>query len=141
MIAPGAGTPRGGDPQRPAHLLLVEDDPALALMLTWELEERGIAVSLACTCSDARDLPAALGFDAALVDADLPDGDGVAPVETPARSHPGSTVAIHSGRHGVEEHLTAHPGPPVNLVPTKPVPVRRLMGLLDRLGATANAWG
>lgn len=42
-------SPPGTERPPTRRLLLVEDDPELALMLSWELEERGIAVSLACT--------------------------------------------------------------------------------------------
>lgn len=121
---------RGSGPAQPGRLLLVEDDPALALMLSWELQERGIAVSLACTCADARELSQALGFDAVLVDADLPDGDGVALAQTLAQRHPRSSVAIYTGHHGVAERLAGSDRPSVCPVLTKPVALAHLMQVL-----------
>lgn len=123
-------SPRETERPRTGRLLLVEDDPALALMLSWELEDRGIAVSLACTCADARDLSKALAFDAALVDVDLPDGDGVALAQTLAQRHPRASVAIYTGHHGIAERLARSDRPSECPVLTKPVALSHLLRVL-----------
>lgn len=133
--------PRGSVPAKPGRLLLVEDDPALALMLSWELEERGIGVSLACTCADARDLSLALGFDAALVDADLPDGDGVALAQTLAQRHPRARVAIYTGHHGIAERLACSDRPSECPVLTKPVALSHLLRVLGLCSMAPPARG
>lgn len=125
---PGADT---SDP-RPIpsrRVLLVEDDPALALMLTWELQERGVTTALAMTCAEAQALSRSIRFELALVDVDLPDGDGLALAERLAEVYPESTVAIHTGRHGygpsrVRANALKH-------FLTKPVPVDHLVELLN----------
>lgn len=48
------------------RVLLVEDDPALALMLIWDLEERGVTTALATTCDQARELARRIRFELAL---------------------------------------------------------------------------
>ena len=111
------------------RVLLVEDDTALALMLTWELEDRGVTTVLATTCAQARLLSRRIRFELALVDVDLPDGDGLVLAEGLAAAHPGSTVAIHTGRHGCGSS-PSRAGPLRHFL-TKPVSVERLLGLLD----------
>lgn len=111
------------------RVLLVEDDPALALMLTWELEDRGVTTVLATSCAQARMLSRRIRFELALVDVDLPDGDGLVLAEGLAAAHPGATVAIHTGRHGCGP--SPYRSGPLRHFLTKPVPVERLLGLLD----------
>jgi DNA-binding response OmpR family regulator len=59
-----------------ATILLVEDSDVCAHVFRRALENAGYAVVVATTASDARDKIAAQAFDAALVDTQLPDGDG-----------------------------------------------------------------
>ena len=61
-----------------ATILLVEDSDLCALVFRRALEKAGHTVVVAATASDARDKIAAQPFDAALVDSQLPDGDGKA---------------------------------------------------------------
>jgi signal transduction histidine kinase len=61
---------------RDSSVLLVEDNSALADNLAEILEGAGYAVRSAGRCSEAREA-ARLGFDVALVDVRLPDGDGI----------------------------------------------------------------
>ena len=62
---------------RRARILLVDDNRALVENLAEILEEAGYAVHSAGSCAGALRL-AAEGFDVALVDLKLPDGDGTA---------------------------------------------------------------
>lgn len=57
------------------RLLLVEDGAPLARSLGRLLRRAGYEVHLAGTCADAQAAPGR--FDAAILDIDLPDGDGV----------------------------------------------------------------
>jgi DNA-binding response OmpR family regulator len=113
---------------RRPRVLLVEDDRALGRMLTWTFEEHGARPLLARTCATAQTIATAARFDLALVDADLPDGDGVMLAEALLASHPEAIVAICSGRHGIGGSGLCPPA--VDAVLTKPVPIRLLLDLL-----------
>ncbi|HSO81230.1 response regulator [Thiocapsa sp.] len=121
--------------RRRPRVLLVEDDRALGRILTWTFEEHGARPLLARTRAAARTIVAAAGFDLALVDADLPDGDGVVLAEALRADHPAALVAICSGRHGIG--ASGHRPPGVDAVLIKPVPIRLLLDLLDTVCRTA----
>ena len=57
------------------RLLVVEDDVTVARALSRTLARRGFSVAIARSCSAARSL--AQTFDFAILDLDLPDGNGV----------------------------------------------------------------
>jgi two-component system sensor histidine kinase HydH len=57
------------------RLLVVEDDVTMARALSRTLARRGFAVAIARSCTAARTLPQS--FDFAVLDLDLPDGNGV----------------------------------------------------------------
>ena len=78
-------------------LLIVEDDSALQQMLTWELEELGYAVTAVGSYRAALDQTKAHGFDLALLDYCLPDGNGVELLETLRRRAPAMPVVMNSG--------------------------------------------
>lgn len=61
-------------PTEPRRALIVEDDPIVARSIARRLLREGYTVSLAQTCRAAR--AAGAGFDAAVFDLDLPDGNG-----------------------------------------------------------------
>ena len=62
-------------PSRPRHLLVVDDEPHIGLLLRPELESRGFQVSLARSLTDAK--ASLTGVDALLLDLHLPDGSGM----------------------------------------------------------------
>jgi ActR/RegA family two-component response regulator len=57
------------------RLLVVEDDVTVARALSRTLARRGFSVAIARSCTAARSL--AQSFDFAVLDLDLPDGNGV----------------------------------------------------------------
>jgi DNA-binding response OmpR family regulator len=57
------------------RLLVVEDDVTVARALSRTLARRGFSVAIARSCTAARSLPQ--NFDLAVLDLDLPDGNGV----------------------------------------------------------------
>jgi diguanylate cyclase (GGDEF)-like protein len=63
-------------PQRRYRILLVEDDPAWQHLVSTGLAEHGIDVHAAPSAGRALDALDALGPDAVVLDAILPDGDG-----------------------------------------------------------------
>lgn len=58
------------------NILLVEDDESLGLTLKERLEKRGFQVSLCSNAKAAKDALAHLKFDLAILDVNLPDGNG-----------------------------------------------------------------
>jgi len=61
-------------PNEPTRALIVEDDPVVARSIARRLLREGYTVSLAQTCRAAR--AAGAGFHVAILDLDLPDGNG-----------------------------------------------------------------
>lgn len=61
-------------PQEPMRALIVEDDPVVARSIARRLLREGYTVSVAQTCRAAR--AAGPGFHVAILDLDLPDGNG-----------------------------------------------------------------
>ena len=60
-----------------SRVLIVEDDPVIRFSLAQNLADAGYEVETAESLADARSLLSAEGFDAALVDIRLKDGDGL----------------------------------------------------------------
>lgn len=58
------------------ELMVVEDDAVIASGLVYALEQEGYGVRKAATVVEARTLLAATAIDLAIVDMQLPDGDG-----------------------------------------------------------------
>ncbi len=63
-------------PPEPTRALIVEDDPVVARSIARRLLREGYTVSLAQTCRAAR--ASGGGFHVAVLDLDLPDGNGAA---------------------------------------------------------------
>jgi two-component system, OmpR family, catabolic regulation response regulator CreB len=59
------------------HLLLVEDDPAIAKTVVFALEREGYTVRHCMLLGDAQQQLAAQHFDAVVLDVGLPDGNGL----------------------------------------------------------------
>jgi DNA-binding response OmpR family regulator len=112
------------DPESGAALLIVEDDQALRQMLAWELSDLGYRVCATGSCRGARSAAAAIGFRLAVLDIDLPDGDGRRLAAELARATPGLRVVLVSGRHGADRCGPRSPAVIARL--TKPVSAWRL---------------
>lgn len=74
------------------RILLIEDEPQLAEALRAALTQQGILADAAATLADALLLAKDTAYDAALLDRQLPDGDGLAFVRT-LRDH-GDTLPV-----------------------------------------------
>ena len=91
-------------------VLLVEHEPVLRRCLAMHLESQGIHVWAAGSLHEARLLLEGLSFDAAILDAALPDGDGLSLLE---ETSPELSIVITAhrdpdrlDRYGVRRHLT-----------------------------------
>ena len=113
-------------------LLIVEDDPALRQMLLWELGELGYRVTAAENCADARSLRTRQRFDLALLDYQLPDGDGIALMEELHRQQPGLPVILCSALGCRETEARALRAGARRFVP-KPASAARLHRLFQKV--------
>jgi len=84
-------------PSVASRLLIVEDDHALRQMLSWSLEDLGYEVSSTSSCAGAYVLAGQQHFDAALLDYNLPDGDGVQLSRELKKHFPQIDIIICSG--------------------------------------------
>jgi DNA-binding response OmpR family regulator len=116
------------DPERGTALLIVEDDQALRQMLAWELSDLGYRVCATGSCREARSAAAETGFRLAVLDIDLPDGDGRRLAAELVRKSAGLRVVLVSGRHGANRRGPRSPAVVARL--TKPVSAWRLDAIL-----------
>lgn len=87
------------------RLLLVEDDAPLASGLAATLRLGGYAVDTVTTLADARAAVAAHRFDAAILDLNLPDGDGLALLRAWRNQRVRLPVLILSARDAIEDRV------------------------------------
>src|SRR5207248_771635 len=86
--------------------LLVDENAALVDNLRETLEDEGYTVASAGAVAQALKV-AAPGFDVALVDLKLPDGDGTALTEQLRREHPEAAIVMLTGNAAVETAVAA----------------------------------
>ena len=110
-------------------LLLVDDDPAFSQMLRWDLEELGYRLVVAHSCCEARRACRVDRFPLAVLDLDLPDGDGMDLARELAQQDADMKVVICSGRH--QRLATMQPPDAILAILTKPVSIERLKRLLS----------
>ena len=121
------------------RLLIVEDDIALQQMLSWELEDLGYEVATSGNCQVARALFEARHFDIALLDYNLPDGDGVKLLDELRRRRPGLPVVMFSGAGCRETPERALRSGAIHYI-TKPASAALLHRLFQKaIGETAGA--
>ena len=85
-----------------ARLLIVEDDAALAQMLSLDFQERGYHVRLAGSVRQARRILSDWCFDLLLLDDHLPDGRGIELLEVCRSRLPTLGVVLSSAQTGHE---------------------------------------
>lgn len=90
-----------------AHLLIVEDDPALNQMLVLHFEDEGFDVEGVMTCADALEWVTENAFDLLLLDQQLPDGTGLELLETLMSREPNLPVVMMTGQHDLELAIEA----------------------------------
>jgi DNA-binding response OmpR family regulator len=81
----------------PLRLLVVEDDRALARMLSVVLREEGYAVDVAHHAEDARALAFSNEYDAILLDLGLPDGNGLRVIQELRREGGAAPILVLTG--------------------------------------------
>jgi len=84
-------------PTSSTTILLVEDEPDIALTLTDLLESEGHQIEVASTGKAALERMNHHTYDAVFLDIRLPDMDGLLVLENMTRSHPGLPIIILTG--------------------------------------------
>ena len=88
------------------RLLVVEDEAALAALLTAALQRAGFAVDAADGVGAAADCLRVATYDAAILDLGLPDGDGMALLARLRRHGDALPVLILTARDAPEDRVT-----------------------------------
>jgi two-component system, NtrC family, nitrogen regulation response regulator GlnG len=89
------------------NILLVEDDPSIAIVITAALEDEGLAVTHCETIAQRDALLARGDFSALVTDVMLPDGDGIDSLVRIQRDHPGLPVVILSAQNTLDTAVRA----------------------------------
>jgi len=87
------------------RLLIVEDEVRIAELLKHGLEAAGFAVDAVRLCADARDVLSVTGYDAAILDLGLPDGDGISLLSELRASGNRVPVLLLTARDAVEDRV------------------------------------
>jgi PAS domain S-box-containing protein len=126
--AEAAGATRVG-----GHVLVVEDDPIVALTVATALEDAGFTITRAATADEALPLLAAGRFDLLFSDVVMPGTmSGVDLARTVQRLYPGLPVVLATG---YSEEVVRATG--VMVLP-KPYRIEHLVGVLDTVLAEAS---
>ncbi len=115
-----------------AHLLIVEDDPALNQMLALHFEDEGFEVEGAMTCAEALECVEANAYDLLLLDQQLPDGTGMELLEAVLLREPDLPVVMMTGQHDLELAIEAIGKGAADFV-HKPVETAQLQQTVSRL--------
>ncbi|AXK71057.1 DNA-binding response regulator [Lysobacter sp. TY2-98] len=110
-------------------VLVVDDDPAVAGLLTRYLGGRGMRVEVASSLAGLRRALATSAFDAMLLDLGLPDGDGLTALSE-VRAVWSGPVLILSGRSETVEHVLGLESGADDFV-DKPFDLRELLARLN----------
>ena len=88
-------------------VLLVEDDPGIATVITAALEDEGFAVDRCDSCAGRDALLKAGSYDALLTDVMLTDGDGLTDLPAIAQRHAGLPVIVLSAQNTLDTAVRA----------------------------------
>lgn len=129
----------GPDPaEGPLRVLALEDDPDTARFVGHVLRAAGMDVRLVGTVAEALKLAETGGFDLALCDVELPDGDGV---DFAGRLNvlPAPIPVVLTSAHGTIDRLTTALRNGVSEFLPKPVRRADLVAAVSRVGRDARA--
>ena len=121
------------------NVLLVEDDPSIALVITAALEDEGFAVTCCDTIAQRDRLLADHAYAALVTDVMLPDGDGIESLDAVRRLHPGLPVVILSAQNTLDTAVRAADTGAFEYFP-KPFDIDELARTVRQaMGKSANA--
>jgi CheY-like chemotaxis protein len=121
-------------PRRYAHILLVEDERAVAAGLAALLESEGLSVQIVETGRDVLPAIEKRKPDVVVLDIGLPDMEGTMVYQAIARMYPDMPVVFSSG-HGDKTKLERHIANRHVSLLLKPYDVATLLETLDRVVA------
>ena len=88
-------------------VLLVEDDPSIAIVITAALEAEGFTVTRCDTVAERNRLLAESRFSALVTDVMLPDGDGIESLGLVREFHAGMPIIILSAQNTLDTEVRA----------------------------------
>jgi DNA-binding response OmpR family regulator len=115
-------------------VLLVEDDPVVAALVSELMEEMNFAVHAAATRKAARPLLAKLSYDLVVLDRNLPDGDGLG-LCVEVRSKPSCQsipILMLTARSSVDDRVAGLQSGADDYLP-KPFDIRELRARIEAL--------
>ena len=114
------------------RVLIVDDEAVLRSSLFKTLSQKGFQVMTAARCDEAKLLAQAdFTIDAALIDLNLPDGDGLALMSQIKSLHPACAVLILTGYGSIETAVKATQLGAFHFI-SKPFNLDELLGLIDK---------
>ncbi len=117
---------------RPSRILIVDDESSLRTALFRMLDRKGYSVLTASRADEARMLTQGdQVLDLALVDLNLPDGDGIELMTTIKANHPDCQVVILTGHGTIETAVRATQKGAFHFM-MKPFNMEELMSLVDK---------
>ena len=122
------------------HVLIVEDDPIVADVLSMTLEGAGHFKTTANTIETALSESKHNRIDAILLDLNLPDGDGTRLARLVRKNHILVPILVISGNSGIDEKITAL-GAGADGYLTKPFDRYELMANLDAIMRRTHGHG
>jgi signal transduction histidine kinase/PAS domain-containing protein/ActR/RegA family two-component response regulator len=126
-------SPEVSNSRRHGSVLVVEDDPIVAMTVATALEDAGFAVTRAATADEALSVIAAGGVDLLFSDVVMPGGmSGVDLMREVQLRYPGLPVVLATG---YSEEVARAPGAQVL---SKPYRIDQLVGVLDKVLAEAE---
>jgi DNA-binding NtrC family response regulator len=127
-------------PAAPRRVLMIDDDPDFCFALRCLIELiPGFSVDVAHTAAEARKALRASWYDAALVDLQLPDADGLRLIEELAISSPGVSLVCLTGRNDAAAAVRALRAGACEYL-TKPVSREQLVRSLEQAVARSSLW-
>jgi len=121
------------------RILVIEDEATVARWIQMVLGEDGHHIDVAPTAADARRLTSSLEYDLAVVDLDLPDGNGLSVVQAMRGAGRATPILVLTG-HGDDDGVVAGLDAGADDYLVKPVPTTvlraRVRAALRRGGAT-----
>ena len=90
-----------------AHILHVDDEPDIRLLISASLREFGYVVATAGTSAEALDLAKQFRFELCILDVRLPDGSGIELCQKIHDLQPGTPVLYYSAYASDEEQEAA----------------------------------
>jgi DNA-binding NtrC family response regulator len=122
-----------------SSILLVEDDPAMAKLVTTYLRRKGLDVAHASTAAEALELIETATYTVALVDYNLPDGEAPQVVQAILQHGAAPAVYVMTSDASCARVVAAMRAGSSDVI-SKPFPLERLDGLVQPQQDDLDTW-